>query len=503
MPDLVTLAEPKILFAYDQALEDPRDGLSLFGPLDKGKPYGLRAAVIGTRAGIERFKKWVVKTRHLISNKPANLARPPFPGFESAFRIPWDPNPVLEIAIDDKQIEDCVRIDDKHQRVYKTVDLYSSKIAETITEEEVNFDVWFVVIPDDVHRYCRPKAYVEAELRIEAEFKMSPKAARELRDEPSMFEEDNVGAIPYHYEVDFHNQLKGRLLKHKAPIQIIRESTIAHRDFTDKFGRPIRKLDSQLSAVAWNISTTAFYKAGGRPWKLAGIREGVCYIGLVFKQDDKSPDPSSACCAAQMFLDSGDGIVFKGAVGPWYVQKRGDFHLNRKAAKELVEVALNSYKKRHDKPPKELFIHGRVRFYDEEWKGFEEAVDPSTSLVGVRIRKENNLKLFRKYDHPVLRGMAYIQDEKTAFLWTKGFIPRLQTYPGREVPNPLLIDVCRGEANIETVLNDIMALTKLNYNSCIFADGYPVTLKFAEAVGEILTAGPFEDIPPLPFKYYI
>src|SRR3989338_6598920 len=151
-----------------------------------------------------------------------------------------------------------------------------------------------------------------------------------------MFEEDNIVATPYHYEVDFHNQLKGRLLKHKTPIQIIRESTIAHRDFTDKFGRPIRNLDSQLSAVAWNISTTAFYKAGGRPWKLAGIREGVCYIGLVFKQDDKSPDPSSACCDAQMFLDSGDGIVFKGAVGPWYVQKRGDFHLNRKAAKELV-----------------------------------------------------------------------------------------------------------------------------------------------------------------------
>src|SRR5207244_681421 len=114
---------------------------------------------------------------HLISNQPPNLARPPFPGFETAFRIPWDPNPTLEIAIDDKQIQDCVRIDDKHQRVYKTVDLYVSKITETITEEEVNFDVWFVIIPDDVHKYCRPKAYVEAELRIEAEFQMSPKAA--------------------------------------------------------------------------------------------------------------------------------------------------------------------------------------------------------------------------------------------------------------------------------------------------------------------------------------
>lgn len=91
----------------------------------------------------------------------------------------------------------------------------------------------------------------------------------------------------------------------------------------------------------------------------------------------------------------------------------------------------------------------------------------------------------------------------TAYLWTKGFVPRLQTYPGREVPWPLLIEVCRGKADIRVVLVDIMALTKLNYNSCSFADRVPVTLRFADAVGEILTAGPLGTIPPLAFKHCI
>jgi hypothetical protein len=31
----------------------------------------------------------------------------------------------------------------------------------------------------------------------------------------------------------------------------------------------------------------------------------------------------------------------------------------------------------------------------------------------------------------------------------------------------------------------------------------PVTLSFADAVGEILMAAPSEDTPPLPFRYYI
>jgi hypothetical protein len=31
----------------------------------------------------------------------------------------------------------------------------------------------------------------------------------------------------------------------------------------------------------------------------------------------------------------------------------------------------------------------------------------------------------------------------------------------------------------------VLALTKLNYNSCQYADGAPIKLKFADAVGEV------------------
>lgn len=51
---------------------------------------------------------------------------------------------------------------------------------------------------------------------------------------------------------------------------------------------------------------------------------------------------------------------------------------------------------------------------------------------------------------------------------------------------------------------DVLSLTKLNYNTCIYGDGLPVTLRFADQIGEILTAGPMDsDLPPLPFRYYI
>ena len=73
----------------------------------------------------------------------------------------------------------------------------------------------------------------------------------------------------------------------------------------------------------------------------------------------------------------------------------------------------------------------------------------------------------------------------------------------REVPTPLTADIARGDCPIETVLSDLMALTKLNFSGATFSDGLPVTLRFADLVGEILTAGPNAETAPLPFKFYI
>lgn len=354
-----------------------------------------------------------------------------------------------------------------------------------------------------MYKYCRPQSVVEEELRLKSEYWLSKRKVQELLRDGSLFAEEREDAVPYEFEVHFHNQLKARLLERHVPTQIVRESTIAHMDFLDKYGQPQRDLEVMMSAIAWNISTAAFYKTGGRPWKLAGVRDGVCYVGLVFKKDETKADPRAACCGAQMFLDSGDGLVFRGDVGPWYREGEGTYHLKREAASKLIEKALRTYVEKKGKQPAELFIHGKVRFNSEEWAGFEDATSSETKLVGVRIRTSNEIKLYRRGDNPVLRGTAFIQDDKTAFMWTRGFIPRLNTYPGREVPNPLLVDVCRGDADLGVVLDDIMGLTKLNYNSCQFGDGVPVTLRFADAIGEILTAGPLQDPSPLPFKFYI
>ncbi|MGZ5304135.1 MAG: argonaute/piwi family protein, partial [Bacteroidia bacterium] len=314
----------------------------------------------------------------------------------------------------------------------------------------------------------------------------------------------------YHYDNHFHNQLKLKLLQHEILTQIIRESTIAYNEYPylNVKGEPKRDLSKMETDIAWNIATSVYYKIGGLPWKLGSIRKDVCYIGLVFKVDERQKNSKYACCAAQMFLDSGDGMVFKGAVGPWYNEDTKEFHLTKEAAFDLLHKALKSFQKSNEENlPKEIFIHGKTQYSNDEWAGFCEAVEEfDISLIGVTIKDEKIFKLYRDKNFPILRGSYYIKDKNNAFLWTKGFIPRLQQPLGLETPNPLTIKLIRGKGHvsIDTVCRDILALTKLNYNSCRFCDGMPVTLKFANVIGDILTTGKIENLKPaLPFRYYI
>jgi hypothetical protein len=303
----------------------------------------------------------------------------------------------------------------------------------------------------------------------------------------------------YRYELNFHHQLKARLIRTRAVVQVIRESSL---NFGEEEEFAVRRIQDPAT-LAWNLCTTAFFKAGGRPWKLAQVRDGVCYVGLVFKINSVDQNNGNACCGAQLFLDSGDGLVFKGAMGPWYSHESGEFHLPEMEARKLIQRVVRSYIEEHRKEPTELFIHGRTRFSDAEWAGFSSAVPQTTRLVGVRIVRSQDMKLFRPGTMPVLRGSTFRLSKKRALLWTSGFIHQLSTYPGREVPNPLMVEICRGDADLDTVLRDVMGLTKVNFNACLFADGLPVTLRFANAVGEILTGAPFIEGPPLPFRHYI
>jgi len=511
-PRALHLPEPRLLFAHEQLSEYVKDGLFLFGPLSAlPGSGGMRFGVIGAPDGLRRFNAWSAQVRAGIPCADLRAHRMSWPGFAAVFDATWPEKPVAQIVVDADRVRETIRRANRSEAVFETVAIYEKAIEQYLAREEIRPDFWFVIIEEEVYRLGRPEQKVPLAVRTKSELPMSSKSARRLAQGgagwlfPDLQADVERTLRVDEYEVNFHNQLKARLLKHHVVVQIIRETTIAPDEFVDRRGRQLRNVDDP-STIAWNLCTTAFFKAQGRPWQLYGVRPGVCYIGIVFKQLHQPTATANACCGAQMFLDSGDGVVFKGLDGNWFEGDKKDCHLTTETAAELMDRVIEMYKDKHGgEPPSELFVHGRVRFNDNEWQGFRSAAPAATRIAGVRIRRSKTHRLYRmEGPTPVLRGTALVLSRNRGLLWSLGYVPRLQTYPGWEVPAPLEVEVSKGEADIEQVLSDVLGLTKLNYNACIFGDGMPVTLRFADNVGEILTAAPgAETYKPLPFRYYI
>lgn len=502
---VLILEEPQLEFRYGQRLQDPRNGLALFGPFDgdrPSRPGNVPYGIVGTRKGIAAFQRFAARLASpIVPDATTHHHRiwRPYPGFDAAFAANWPTEGAWMHELDPQQLIDASRRGDEHRRAYEATNLYLEGLDAAAQRDE-ELGLVFCVIPDEVHQHCRPKSTVSPDVRTAPRPSVRERKHR-MAGQGGLF--DAFDPMQYRYSVDFRRQLKARAMAYGLPLQLLLESTL-RLPGDDSDDGPRRDL-TPLSDRAWNVTTTAYYKAGGKPWRLASARDGVCYIGLAFRRTESKADERSACCAAQMFLDTGDGVVFKGEYGPWFSEREGGFHLSADAARSLLAGVIETYQQLGGRELKEVFLHSRSTINEEEFSGYEAAVPDGAKLVGVRVRPERGegLRLFRPGKYPVIRGTLWQMNERTAFLWGSGFRPVLATYPGSEVPLPIRIDIERGEADITQVARDILGLTKLNYNSCRTGDKLPVTVGFSDKVGEILIGNRTIDAARPQFKYYI
>ena len=499
MTSVSYLGEPKLEFRFGQSVSDPRDGLALFGPFDTDNPThprGLAYATVGTDVGVAAFAAFADRLAGPIPTDVGLDARvwAPFPGFAAAYECAWPRSTTRTFCLDAADLDRRARHSDASRRAFEVVEPYLDAI-QRVARRDDPVQVVVCVVPDFVYANCRPLSRVKESVgdtisRRERQSRRKGQANLFESYDPEM----------YRYSVDFRRQLKARAMEFGVPVQVIRESTLRLGAEEAHGARSLTPLCDR----AWNLTTALFYKAGGKPWRLTTARDGVCYLGLAFKRASPDSASNTACCAAQMFLDSGDGIVFMGETGPWYSPVTKQCHLSPESAERLIRGALETYAALDGKPLKELFIHSRSSIDEDEFEGLARGAPAGVSVVGVRVRQDRlGVRLYREAKFPVLRGTMWQTDARRAYLWTNGYKPELATYDGWETPAPLAIDVQWGEADSRRVAADILGLTKLNYNACRLGESSPVTVGFSDAVGEILVANPTIAAASPKFKFYI
>jgi hypothetical protein len=289
--------------------------------------------------------------------------------------------------------------------------------------------------------------------------------------------------------------LKAEAMQFGVPTQLLWPRTLQLAD-SAAMQHDGRRLQD-VATRAWNFTTALYHKAGGSPWRLAETEPGVCFVGISFYKELSESNPRMRTSMAQAFTAAGDGYVLRGNPFEWDESKQGKSpHMDQKSAAALIRDVLDLYQRQsRGSLPNRVVVHKSSRFWEEELAGFEDAcgVVPRRDFLALGRR---GIQFYRTGDYPALRG-TYVKFSRTnLLLYTAGYIPFLRSYPGPRVPQPLEILEHHGDSPWKNVLQELLALTKMNWNTADFATTKPITTAFSHRVGQILAELP----PNLPVR---
>lgn len=469
--------EPLLEFAGNAQHVDPRHGIWDYGPIDATSTAlrTIRAGIVGTPASVQGLRAWLDRCRLPIAAKDSRLGHlfVPFPGFDASagFRstLVWDSR--LERHIRDRDIRRLADLKPP-DAVRAAVELYAAELE--LLDEEPGCNVVIIARPETL-----PEA-AEAEVDPAAPWKKIPP------EEPAD---------------DFRALLKAAAMRYSRPIQIIRRTTW-DPGYTAPGGDKRRLQDE--ATRAWNLHTALYYKAGGVPWRLPRDPASLdnCYVGVTFYRSTDHQTLQTS--VAQVFDQLGDGVIVRGAPARISRHDRQP-HLTSADAQALLTDALRRYRSEHRHLPARVVLHKTSSYLPEEIAGFRAAADDADVdiLEMLWLPADDPVRLFRSAAHPPLRGTLLSVDDQRHVLYTRGSVPFYGTYPGMYIPSPLPFRLVETESSPGYLADELLALTKMNWNQTQLDGRQPITIRTADRVGEILRhLGP-HDRPQGRYAYYM
>ncbi|CAN0598332.1 unnamed protein product, partial [Laminaria digitata] len=170
----------------------------------------------------------------------------------AAFGVSFDPRDFIEYVVDGDKIETTTALQNHHEAVAQTVEVFLERVRHHDENEERRPDVWAFVLPEIIYTRCTRQARRSGVTLSPGEYVKRQKQRSNLpllEDVIDLTKEDIFDDVP-----DFHRQAKAKLLKLGYTSQLVRETTLAPEAFTNAHGYPIRGVQD-AATIAWNLAT--------------------------------------------------------------------------------------------------------------------------------------------------------------------------------------------------------------------------------------------------------
>ena len=452
----------------------PRNGIERMGVYntkDELRRSELRLGIVGRGEGVDKLDVWLDLCRTGILAKESHLSNL-FKGFggvslDYGFHTQLLSSPGYTRTIQKSSIVKVGKNKTREERVVDAVNLFYEQIQ--FLAENRSIDVIICVIPDEMF------------------------ISLTKREKHST---EDTGKVELYLEHDFRRLLKAKCMHLGVPLQLVVESTL----LTGKANRG----NQDDATRAWNFATALYYKGNKTvPWRLKEERfkPKSCYVGIGFYRSRDGETISTSL--AQVFDEFGHGVILRGT--PVVIDKNDKRpYMSEQQAYDLLSSALSEYGKALMHMPARIVIHKTSKFRDTEIKGFNRVLEEKSISAKDFVSITNtDMRLFSDSNYPPVRGTLLSINENEGILYTRGTIDFYQTYPGAYIPNPLKIDVFENDSSLEELAEEILGLTKMNWNNTQLDGRLPITLECAKKVGEIMKYVDLGEKPQVSYSFYM
>lgn len=285
---------------------------------------------------------------------------------------------------------------------------------------------------------------------------------------------------------DLHDYIKAYCAQRGISSQFLEQETIGNK---------------YQSRIWWWLSLALYAKSMRTPWVLDALDSETAFIGLGFSINQKATYGRHVVLGcSHLYNAKGEGLQFRLSPIENPIIVRSNAFMSREDAQNVGETIRTLFFESSNKLPRRVVIHKQTAFRKEEREGLRDGLRGVEEIDMLEINFDSALRYvasiqkqdgkFDEDNYPIRRGTVVQLDAYSSLLWVHGVTDSvtrgLKYYKGkRRIPTPLIIRRHAGSSNITQIATEILALSKMDWNSADMYSKLPATIQSSQKIARI------------------